>query len=208
MACRRLGRAVDLERLRRVFGLAPATRRATPRPARRPRPRIPPGPRPRARSPGWPPSPPRSGPGSNALPERSRARYLEWHQAGVNPDPILAGEVARLLRPKIQPAPGPSPDEPFALTGEPARPGARRSGEHPGGGDPGTLDRETDLTHRGASSLVPSFLGPHPAISWHETATCSWRPFSAPVDPMKIEQLVDSGQVIPIDSHALSIRGG
>ena len=58
----------------------------------------------------------------DALPERSRARYLEWHQAGVNPDPILAGEVARLLRPKIQPTPGPSPDEPFALTGEPARP--------------------------------------------------------------------------------------
>jgi hypothetical protein len=34
------------------------------------------------------------------------------------------------------------------------------------------------------------------------------RPFSAHVDPMEIEQLVDSGQVIPIDSHALSIRGG
>jgi len=34
------------------------------------------------------------------------------------------------------------------------------------------------------------------------------RPFSAHVDPMKIEQLVDPGQVIPIDSHALSIRGG
>jgi len=25
---------------------------------------------------------------------------------------------------------------------------------------------------------------------------------------MMIEQVVDSGQVIPIDSHALSIRGG
>ena len=120
MACRRLGRAVDLERLRRVFGLAPATRRATPRPGR-PRPDPAGAPTPgqvawlaaltaaeRARF--------------DALPERSRARYLEWHQAGVNPDPILAGEVARLLRPKIQPTPGPSPDEPFALTGEPARP--------------------------------------------------------------------------------------
>jgi hypothetical protein len=34
------------------------------------------------------------------------------------------------------------------------------------------------------------------------------RPSSAPVDPMEIDQLVDPGQVIPIDSHALSIRGG
>ena len=37
MGCRRLGRAVDLERLRRVFGLAPAAERR--RPARRARPR-------------------------------------------------------------------------------------------------------------------------------------------------------------------------
>jgi len=34
------------------------------------------------------------------------------------------------------------------------------------------------------------------------------RPFSAHVDPMEIDQLVDPGQVIPIDSHAPSIRGG
>ena len=122
MACRRLGRAVDLERLRRVFGLAPAAERAMPRPARPPAP---------------PDHAPALTPGQvawlaaltaaerarfDALPERARARYLEWHQAGVNPDPILAGEVARLLRPKVRPASGPSPGEPFALTGEPARP--------------------------------------------------------------------------------------
>ena len=122
MACRRLGRAVDLERLRRVFGLAPATRRATPRPARLPAPPDPAG----APTPGqvaWLAALTAAERARfDALPERSRARYLEWHQAGVNPDPILAGEVARLLRPKIQPATGPSPDEPFALTGEPARP--------------------------------------------------------------------------------------
>jgi hypothetical protein len=33
------------------------------------------------------------------------------------------------------------------------------------------------------------------------------RPFSAPVDPMEIEQRVDPGRVIPIDSHALSNSG-
>lgn len=122
MACRRLGRAVDLERLRRVFGLAPAAERAMPRPARPPAP---------------PDHAPALTPGQvawlaaltaaerarfDALPERSRARFLEWHRAGVNPDPILAGEVARLLRPEVRPAPGAAPGEPFALTGEPARP--------------------------------------------------------------------------------------
>jgi hypothetical protein len=125
MACRRLGRAVDLERLRRVFGLAPADTRVPPRP---PRPSAPPDPA-AALTPGqvaWL--------GTltaeerahfDALPERSRARFLEWHREGVNTDPILAGEVARLLRPKGRSAPGPSPGEPFALTGEPAHP--RRS---------------------------------------------------------------------------------
>jgi hypothetical protein len=34
------------------------------------------------------------------------------------------------------------------------------------------------------------------------------RPFSAHVDPMEIDQLVDPGQAIPIDPHALHIRGG
>jgi len=63
----------------------------------------------------------------DALPERSRARFLEWHQAGVNTDPILAGEAARVLRPRVRSAPGSSPGEPFALTGEPAYP--RRSPE-------------------------------------------------------------------------------
>ena len=56
------------------------------------------------------------------LPERSRARFLEWHREGINPDPILAGEVARVLRPEGRSASGASPGEPFALTGEPARP--------------------------------------------------------------------------------------
>ena len=98
MACRRLGRAVDLERLRRVFGLAPATERAMPRPARPPAP---------------PDHAPALTPGQvawlaaltvaerarfDALPERSRARFLEWHREGVNQDPILAGEVRRFSR--------------------------------------------------------------------------------------------------------------
>ena len=122
MACRRLGRAVDLERLRRVFGLAPAAGRASPRPA------CPPAPADPAVAPT---------PGQvawlatltaqerarfDALPERSRARFLEWHREAINPDPILAGEVARVLRPRAQSASGSSPGEPFALTGEPARP--------------------------------------------------------------------------------------
>ena len=125
MACRRLGRAVDLERLRRVFGLAPAARRAPPRPARPPAPPDPAvAPTPgqvawlaaltaeeRARF--------------DALPERSRARFLEWQRERVNTDPILAGEAARVLRPKGQSAPSDEPDGPFALTGEPAHP--RRS---------------------------------------------------------------------------------
>jgi hypothetical protein len=127
MACRRLGRAVDLERIRRVFGLAPADKRVPPRPARPPAPPAPAA----APTPGqvaWL--------GTltaeerahfDALPERSRARFLEWHREGVNPDPILAGEVARLLRPKVRSAPGSSPGEPFTLTGEPAHP--RRSPE-------------------------------------------------------------------------------
>jgi len=122
MACRRLGRAVDLEHLRRVFGLAPADTRVLPRPAR-------------------PPAPPASAaaptPGQvawlgtltaeerahfDALPERSRARFLEWHREGVNPDPILAGEAARVLRPKGRAAAGDEPGGTFALTGEPAHP--------------------------------------------------------------------------------------
>ena len=125
MACRRLGRAVDLERLRRVFGLAPAARRAPPRP---------PTPLASAQAPT---------PGQvawlatltaaerahfDALPERSRATSPEWHREGVNPDPILAGEVARLLRPKGRLVPGSSPGEPFALTGEPALPALARGG--------------------------------------------------------------------------------
>jgi hypothetical protein len=127
MACRRLGRAVDLERLRRVFGLAPADKRVPPRPARPPAPLAPatsltPGQvawlaaltaAERARF--------------DALPERSRARFLEWHREGVNTDPILAGEAARVLRPKVRSAPGDKPGGTFALTGEPTHP--RRSPE-------------------------------------------------------------------------------
>ena len=112
MACRRLGRAVDLERLRRLFGLAPAAGRATPRP---PRPPAPPDPA-AALTPGQ---------GAwlatltaeervrfDALPEGSRARFLEWHREGVNTDPILAGEAARVLRPRVRAVPGPSPGDP------------------------------------------------------------------------------------------------
>ena len=99
--------------------------RAGAAPPARPRPRLPPGPRPRARSPGWPPSPPQERARFNALPERSRARFLEWHRERVNPDPILAGEAARLLRPKGRSAASDEPDGTFALTGEPAHP--RRS---------------------------------------------------------------------------------
>jgi len=66
------------------------------------------------------------------------------------------------------------------------------------------LARETTFEYR---HKPPHFSGSG-IMTWHETATCSWRPFSAPVEPMMIEQVVDSGQVIPIDSHALSIRGG
>jgi hypothetical protein len=122
MACRRLGRAVDLERLRRVFGRAPATRRAPPRPARPPAPPDPAG----APTPGqaaWRAALTAAERARfDAPPERSRARSLAWHRAGVDPDPILAGAVARLLRPEVRSASGPSPGEPFALTGEPARP--------------------------------------------------------------------------------------
>ncbi|MBV8264797.1 MAG: hypothetical protein JO252_00470 [Planctomycetaceae bacterium] len=122
MACRRLGRAVDLERLRRVFGLAPADTPVPLRPAR-------------------PPAPPASAaaptPGQvawlgtltaeerahfDALPERSRARFLEWHREGVNPDPILAGEAARVLRPKGRAAAGDEPGGTFAVMGGPAHP--------------------------------------------------------------------------------------
>ncbi|MBV8606090.1 MAG: hypothetical protein JO034_01330 [Singulisphaera sp.] len=122
MACRRLGRAVDLERLRRVFGLAPAD---TPVPLRPARPPAPPDPA-AALTPGQ---------GAwlatltaeerahfDALPERSRARFLEWHREGVNTDPILAGEAARVLRPKGRAAAGDEPGGTFALTGEPAHP--------------------------------------------------------------------------------------
>ena len=122
MAGRRLGRAVDLERLRRVFGLAPAAERAMPRPAGPP---VPPDPA-AAPTPGqaaWLAALTAAERARfDALPERSRARFLEWHREGINPDPILVGEVARLLRPKDRSAPGSSPGEPFALTGEPACP--------------------------------------------------------------------------------------
>ena len=122
MACRRLGRAVDLERLRRVFGLAPAD---TPVPLRPARPPAPPDPA-AALTPGQ---------GAwlatltaeerahfDALPERSRARFLEWHREGVNTDPILAGKAARVLRPKGPAAAGDEPGGTFAVTGEPAHP--------------------------------------------------------------------------------------
>jgi len=113
MACRRLGRAVDLERLRCVFGLAPAGTRVPLRPPAPPDPAA-------ALTPGQ---------GAwlaaltaeerarfDALPERSRARFLEWHREGVNTDPILAGEAARVLRPKGRPAAGPSPGDPGQTT--------------------------------------------------------------------------------------------
>ena len=122
MACRRLGRAVDLERLRRVFGLAPAARRAPPRP-------------PTPLAPAQAPTPGQVAwlaaltaeerARFDALPERSRARFLEWHRAWVNTDPILAGEAARVLRPKGRAAASDEPGGTFALTGEPAHP--RRS---------------------------------------------------------------------------------
>ena len=110
MAGRRLGRAVDLEAS--AASSSSPRQRGGRRPARAPALTA----EERARF--------------DAPPERSRARSLEWHRAGVNPDPILSGEVARLLRPEVRSASGP--------------PGARRSGEHPGGGEPGILDRETD----------------------------------------------------------------
>ena len=116
MACRRLGRAVDLERLRRVFGLAPADTPVPPRPARPPAPPDPAA----ALTPGQ---------GAwlatltaeerahfDALPERSRARFLEWHREGVNTDPILAGEAARVLRPRVRAVPGLSPGDPGQTT--------------------------------------------------------------------------------------------
>ena len=58
----------------------------------------------------------------DALPERSRARFLEWHREGVNTDPILADEAARVLRPKGPAAAGDEPGGTFAVTGEPAHP--------------------------------------------------------------------------------------
>ncbi|MBV8077913.1 MAG: hypothetical protein JO284_16005 [Planctomycetaceae bacterium] len=111
MACRRPGCAIDLERLRRVFGHAPAAGRATPRPPASPDPAAAPTPgqvawlaaltaAERARF--------------DALPERSRARFLEWHREGVNTDPILAAEAARVLRPEARSPPGAAPGEPFA----------------------------------------------------------------------------------------------
>jgi hypothetical protein len=119
MACRRLGCAIDLERLRRVFGRTPAAGRATPRPPAAPAPAAAPTPgqvawlaaltaAERARF--------------DALPERSRARFLEWHRAGVNTDPILAGEAARVLRPEARSPPGAAPGEPFAPPGTSDRP--------------------------------------------------------------------------------------
>ena len=122
MTCRRLGRAVDLERLRRVFGLAPVARRAPPRPARPP---APPDPA-MAPTPGqvaWLASlTAEERARFDALPERSRARFLEWHREGVNTDPILVGEAARVLRPKGPAAAGDEPGGTFAVTGEPAHP--------------------------------------------------------------------------------------
>ena len=58
----------------------------------------------------------------DTLPERPRARFLEWHSEGVNTDPILAGEAARVLRPKGPAAAGDEPGGTFAVTGEPAHP--------------------------------------------------------------------------------------
>jgi hypothetical protein len=118
MTCRCLGRAVDLERLRRVFGLAPVARRAPPRPARPP---APPDPA-MAPTPGqvaWLASlTAEERARFDALPERSRARFLEWHREGINPDPILAGEASRVLRPKGRSASGGEPGGPFALAGD------------------------------------------------------------------------------------------
>ncbi|MBV8611666.1 MAG: hypothetical protein JO034_30010 [Singulisphaera sp.] len=112
MACRRLGRAVDLERLRRVFGLAPADMRVPPRPARPPTPPDPAA----ALTPGqvaWLAALTAAERARfDALPERSRTRFLEWHREGVNTDPILAGEAARVLRPRVRAVPGLSPGDP------------------------------------------------------------------------------------------------
>ena len=113
MACRRLGRAVDLERLRRVCGRAPAARRAPPRP-----------PTPLALAPALTPGQvawlaaltAEERARFDALPERSRARFLEWHREGVNTDPILAGEAARVLRPRVRAVPGLSPGDPGQTT--------------------------------------------------------------------------------------------
>ena len=116
MACRRLGRAVDLERLRRVFRLAPAD---TPVPLRPARPPAPPDPA-AALTPGqvaWLAALTAAERARfDALPERSRARFLEWHREGVNTDPILAGEAARVLRPRVRAVPGPSPGDPGQTT--------------------------------------------------------------------------------------------
>ena len=111
MACRRLGRAVDLERLRRVFGLAPADMRVPPRPPRPPTPLAPAA----ALTPGqaaWLADlTAEERARFDTLPERSRARFLEWHREEVNQDSILAGEIARLLRPKVRSAPSDEPGE-------------------------------------------------------------------------------------------------
>jgi hypothetical protein len=127
MACRRLGRAVDLERLRRVCGRAPADARVPPCPARPPA-TLDPAAAPTPGQVAWLAAlTAEERAHFDTLPERSRARFLEWHRVGVNPDPILAGEAARVLRPRVRSAPGSSPGEPFALMGEPAHP--RRSPE-------------------------------------------------------------------------------
>jgi len=85
MACRRLGRAVDLERLRRVFGLASSARRAPPRPARPP---APPDPA-MAPTPGqvaWLAAlTAEERARFDALPERSRARFLAGFTHEENP---------------------------------------------------------------------------------------------------------------------------
>jgi hypothetical protein len=122
MACRRLGRAVDLERLHRVFGLAPADTQVLPRPARPPAPPDPAA----APTPGqvaWLAAlTAEKRARFDALPERSRAGFLEGHREGVNTDPILAGEAARVLRPKGPAAASDEPGGTFAVTGEPAHP--------------------------------------------------------------------------------------
>ena len=208
MVCRRLGRAVDLECLRRVFGLAPATRRATPRPARPPAPPDPAG----APTPGqvaW----------LAALTAAERARFER--AAGAVP-----GQIPGVASGGGQPRPDPrgrggaaasaqDPTDARPVTGRTVRLDGRAG---PPPAPAGAVNiREGEI--RGPWIGRPtSLIEGHRASSPHFLASTrqsvgTRRPpalgdLSRPVEPMKIEQLVDSGQVIPIDSHALSIRGG